>query len=734
MGAEQRKEIQAKAIERAKEQIKETRGQLYDKFIESGDSAEIASEKAQTLVPDYEVIKKDVEELVREGFGEDEKENLKQAYVEATSVANEDADKYILMKDEIKSLIEKAGKDEQEADETARMMTSIAINSYQIAKEQGVDIDFDKIKNEVFKLNNIINYAQNKPISETEQEDIWREVERERVVELQEGIDRYMDESQGGVLFSKTEDEIKLEEIQQKAFAKDVQTVIKEAKRDKPSNKVKAGFGKVSKWLDVVSSRVGLNISGYKHVVDAQGIRHIYNRHGEGNEAVVNQIPITDKDIEVIPSVVHTPNFIVYGTKTDKGLDGIGYLKTMTDGTTYYVEEVRDEDEQLAAKTLYKIEGVTAESLIEESRRPTSETAPSAVRLVQKLKSATVIPAFTESISSGNTNVKRVDEDGKLYSINERGEERPYSNKELDKMLDNAEENKEALIDLYYNHRHKYLGRNGDRLETQVTNKYIGWGLEESNWSKERRRARWETEARINDLKRRMANLKIPRELSPSALYRIFENSGYKILREYEANTGSYYLTVENPIEGEEDIHISIRDHWQHSADYVEPDYDIYIDRDYNWTRTILYMADELGLKDTLITKLRKYNDLKNELLGTEGIYYSQTEGEILGSYDMAKREVELFKGHNPSTLTHELGHHFIISHLNFMESIGANDKNKPVFEFLSGLANREINSVRDMERADHENLVEAFIDYMNIGQAPNIVTGNIFQRAKNWF
>ena len=97
----------------------------------------------------------------------------------------------------------------------------------------------------------------------------------------------------------------------------------------------------------------------------------------------------------------------------------------------------------------------------------------------------------------------------------------------------------------------------------------------------------------------------------------------------------------------------------------------------------------------------------------------------------MAKREVELFKGHNPSTLTHELGHHFIISHLNFMESIGANDKNKPVFEFLSGLANREINSVRDMERADHENLAEAFIDYMNIGQAPNIVTGNIFQRAK---
>ena len=127
-------------------------------------------------------------------------------------------------------------------------------------------------------------------------------------------------------------------------------------------------------------------------------------------------------------------------------------------------------------------------------------------------------------------------------------------------------------------------------------------------------------------------------------------------------------------------------------------------------------------------------NNINQENENINSKLYSKTEGEILGSYDMAKREVELFKGHNPSTITYELGHHFIISHLNFMESIGANDKNKPVFEFLSGLANREINSVRDMKRADHENLAEAFIDYMNIGQAPNIVTGNIFQRAKNWF
>ena len=63
----------------------------------------------------------------------------------------------------------------------------------------------------------------------------------------------------------------------------------------------------------------------------------------------------------------------------------------------------------------YYVEGVTAESLVKESRRPTSETAPSAVRLIQKLKSATALPAFTENLSSGNTNLKKVDEYGKLY-------------------------------------------------------------------------------------------------------------------------------------------------------------------------------------------------------------------------------------------------------------------------------------------------------------------------------
>ena len=72
---------------------------------------------------------------------------------------------------------------------------------------------------------------------------------------------------------------------------------------------------------------------------------------------VENQLPITDDDIKNIPDIVNSPNFLVYGTKSASNKDGIGYLKTMNDGTTYYVEEINDDDKQLVAKTMYKIAG-----------------------------------------------------------------------------------------------------------------------------------------------------------------------------------------------------------------------------------------------------------------------------------------------------------------------------------------------------------------------------------------
>ena len=694
-GGALRKEIQEKARERAKATIEETRSALYDKFIEKGDSAEIAAEKVQTLVPDYDLLKKDVEDLVREGFSENELEKFKADYDEAVSVGGDEAESYIKAKDELKQKLVNAGVEDEKADKEARMFTGIVVNGYQAYKDTERALGreptkgFDEVKEEFYKLNSVINHS----IDDTNE--MWAEYDARNQTDFNEEQDM-VEGKPSRKLFSKTEEELKLEETQQRAFTKDVQTVIKEAKRDKPSNKVKAGFGKVSKWLDVVSSRVGLNISGYKHVVDAQGVRHIYNRHGEGNEAEANQIPVTDKDIEIIPTIVNSPNFLVYGTKTDKGLDGIGYLKTMTDGTTYYVEEVRDEDEQLAAKTLYKIEGVTAESLVKESRRPTSETAPSAVRLVEKLKSATVVPAFTKSLSSGNLNVKRVDENGKLYS----------------KTIDNTMNDKaKEFFGTTHNLKEAgYILENGELLDFSGKKQGASGGY------------------RTIDHQDIKDAFDVQDDGEAESLVAFVNNGNIRFMPE---TNGFYMSNMPTP----EQMKVIKR---VFEKDFGEGEVELYHDAsDWGNRDKVFYRQYERGTDFKTIE--RDIIAFFNGNTSKANQYLSQTQGEVLGSYDPVAREVELFKGQNPSTLTHELGHHFLLSHLRLMESMGLKDRNAPVFEWLSKVVGRDINSVADMEEIEgdvinpHEALVEAFISYMNNGEAPNLVTENIFKRAKNW-
>ncbi len=248
------------------------------------------------------------------------------------------------------------------------------------------------------------------PMTEEEISQIWSEHQAETRQMSDDEID-FFEGRPSRRLFSKSKEDVAEEDTQQKVFAKSVPALIRKADKKIPDAKVKAGFGTAKGWLVTISKRLGLDIEGYKHIVDARSIKHIFNRHGKGNELTDNQIPVTDKDIENIPNIVNSPDYLVYGTKTDNGRDGVGYLKTIPDGTTYYVEEIRDKEKQLAAKTMYKIEGVSSDNLVKAIGEPTSETTPSAVRLIDKLKKSTVVPAFTQNIASGNIKVNN-----KLFS------------------------------------------------------------------------------------------------------------------------------------------------------------------------------------------------------------------------------------------------------------------------------------------------------------------------------
>lgn len=68
---------------------------------------------------------------------------------------------------------------------------------------------------------------------------------------------------------------------------------------------------------------------------------------------------------DVTAEIVSSPDYIVFGTKTNQKLDAVVYVKQMADGTTYYLEEVRKGRETLTATTMWKKMSVqlTAESI-----------------------------------------------------------------------------------------------------------------------------------------------------------------------------------------------------------------------------------------------------------------------------------------------------------------------------------------------------------------------------------
>lgn len=406
---------------------------VYNAAIEAGKSPEMALKLAQGAVPTEGQITEDATEFLNSlvnnvpDVSPEEMQKLAADYEKSIELSrgldNEDAIAEVSFYDGLLKTLTDAGIQENEAKTQSLYWGRAVKNDYELAKENGVFqgslSEFQKkwlnlnIANkpnvEAVKVGNQV-IEKTAPMTEEEISQIWSERQAETRQMSDDEID-FFEGRPSRRLFSKSREEIAEEDTQQKVFAKSVPMLIREADKKIPDAKVKAGFGTAKGWLVTISKRLGLDIEGYKHIVDARSIKHIFNRHGKGNELTDNQIPVTDKDIENIPNIVNSPDYLVYGTKTDNGRDGVGYLKTIPDGTTYYVEEIRDKEKQLAAKTMYKIEGVSSDNLVKAIGEPTSETTPSAVRLIDKLKKSTVVPAFTQNIASGNIKVNN-----KLFS------------------------------------------------------------------------------------------------------------------------------------------------------------------------------------------------------------------------------------------------------------------------------------------------------------------------------
>lgn len=116
-----------------------------------------------------------------------------------------------------------------------------------------------------------------------------------------------------------------------------------------------ADYLPVSKAESDILKQHGVDVEGYTHTVVDSDLLHAINRPGEGNETRIDQIPLTAKELERIPEVISSPDLIGLGVRTKvTDLQTVVSKKTMEDGVTYVVEEIRTGRKKLAFHTAYK--------------------------------------------------------------------------------------------------------------------------------------------------------------------------------------------------------------------------------------------------------------------------------------------------------------------------------------------------------------------------------------------
>ena len=109
----------------------------------------------------------------------------------------------------------------------------------------------------------------------------------------------------------------------------------------------------VDEELMTLAKKNGIDLTGYKHVIETSGVRHSESRHGNKSN---HRNPLTNEDYHLIPYIIKYRDKVEFSNKKTKlhGLKTIVYRKTV--GNLYvYVEEIRiGRNKSLAFQTLYK--------------------------------------------------------------------------------------------------------------------------------------------------------------------------------------------------------------------------------------------------------------------------------------------------------------------------------------------------------------------------------------------
>ena len=98
----------------------------------------------------------------------------------------------------------------------------------------------------------------------------------------------------------------------------------------------------------------GINLKGFKHVIETSGIQHAEKRHGVKSN---DRAPLSLEDYLLIPFIIKNRDKVEVSAQTDISHHNtiLKYTKQIGD-TYYYVEEIRKRNKSLAFKSLIKRE------------------------------------------------------------------------------------------------------------------------------------------------------------------------------------------------------------------------------------------------------------------------------------------------------------------------------------------------------------------------------------------
>ena len=191
-----------------------------------------------------------------------------------------------------------------------------------------------------------------------------------------------------------------------------------------PGNEKRAvRFGVISEAeAKELEAELGIDLTGYRRSIDSFAIKKIIKDHGtEGTETPRGQGGIVREDFRRIPEIVSEYDEVIISGKDGMGNTLIQYKKWYSDGTTYYVEEVRNKRMELTTKTMWKTR--TREQMKSQQGNPSSKT-PEALRRQSSTGAESITGEAGESKEkSGEKRAKQVqDEDEFLQALQDKGE------------------------------------------------------------------------------------------------------------------------------------------------------------------------------------------------------------------------------------------------------------------------------------------------------------------------